>query len=97
LLARVGDPEAGETPPTITPADPAAAAADAVHRARLAHALLGDRLDPGERGAYGHWLVEIADAVVGATRSGGLLGMGGERVTDAERRFRDALAAACAD
>ncbi|GGK25681.1 hypothetical protein GCM10010124_17820 [Pilimelia terevasa] len=97
LLHRVGDPEAGEVPPTITPADPQVAAKDAVERARIARALLGDRVDEGERGAYLHWLVSVADAVIGATRTGGVLGLGGEQVTDAERRFRDTLAAACAD
>ncbi|GGJ86076.1 hypothetical protein GCM10010123_14590 [Pilimelia anulata] len=97
LLGRVGDPEAGEDPLTITPPDPELAARDTIDRARVARALLADRVDEGERGAYTHWLVSVADAVIGAVRSGGVLGVGGERVTDAERRFRDELAAVCAD
>ncbi|WP_344173092.1 hypothetical protein [Pilimelia columellifera] len=97
LLSRVGDPEAGEMPPAITPADPAATVADTLVRARAAAALLEGRASEGESGAYRHWLTEIADAVVTATRSGGLLGIGGEQVTEAERHFRDELAAILAD
>ena len=36
--------------------------------------------------------MEIAEQVVGAASSGGLLGIGGESVSDSERRFRDRLA-----
>jgi hypothetical protein len=38
--------------------------------------------------------VGIADTVVGAASTGGVLGIGGEAVTDSERRFRDDLATA---
>jgi hypothetical protein len=41
--------------------------------------------------------VEIAESVVGAASTGGVLGIGGETVTDDEREFRDDLAKVLAD
>jgi hypothetical protein len=97
LLSRVGDPETGEELPVIEPADPSAMIGDVLDRARAAAALLAARVDEGEAGAYKHWLVSIAEQVVTAAPSGGLLGLGGEQVTDSERRFRDRLASALND
>lgn len=94
LVSRVGDPEAGEELPVIMPTDPAAAIQDALSRAESVAKLLGARVDAGEAGAYKHWLLGIAETVVGAANSGGLLGLGGTTVTESERRFRDALAQA---
>lgn len=93
LIARVGDPEEGVEPPVISPPDRQAALTDVIDRARAAAALLDGRAEPGEAAAYKHWLVTIAEEVVGAARSGGVLGVGGDVVTDSERRFRDELAA----
>jgi hypothetical protein len=92
IVTRVGDPEAGEEMPVISPTDPQALIDDVLNRAREAAALLAARVDEGEAGAYRHWLVEIAEQVVGAASSGGVLGLGGEVVSDSERRFRDRLA-----
>ena len=89
LVSRVGDPDAGEELPAIAPADPAAYGADVLSRAREAAALLAGKPDAG---AYKHWLVTIAEQVVTAAPTGGVLGLGGDVVTDAERRFRDELA-----
>ncbi|MFF5173037.1 hypothetical protein ACFY3U_10420 [Micromonospora sp. NPDC000089] len=91
LVSRVGDPEAGEELPVIAPADPQALIDDVLARAGQASALLAAKVDEGEAGAYRHWLVEIADQVVGAASSGGILGIGGDQVSDSERRFRDRL------
>ncbi|MFG1917257.1 hypothetical protein [Micromonospora sp. NPDC048898] len=92
IVTRVGDPDTGEELPAIAPADPAAYIDDVLLRAGEAAALLAARVDEGEAGAYKHWLVKIAEQVVGAASSGGLLGIGGEAVSDSERRFRDRLA-----
>ncbi|MEU7973935.1 hypothetical protein AB0B48_18060 [Micromonospora sp. NPDC049089] len=92
IVTRVGDPEAGEELPVIAPADPGAYIDDVLLRAGEAGTLLAARVDEGEAGAYKHWLVKIAEQVVGAASSGGLLGIGGESVSDSERRFRDRLA-----
>ena len=91
IVSRVGDPEAGEELPVIEPADPQALIDDVLARAGQASALLAAKVDEGEAGAYKHWLVEIAEQVVGAVASGGLLGLGGDQVSDSERRFRDRL------
>ncbi|MFJ6197711.1 hypothetical protein [Micromonospora sp. NPDC092111] len=91
IVSRVGDPEAGEELPVISPTDPQSLIDDVLVRAGQASALLGTKVDEGEAGAYRHWLVEIAEQVVGAASSGGLLGLGGDQVSDSERRFRDRL------
>ncbi|MEV4546060.1 hypothetical protein [Micromonospora echinaurantiaca] len=92
VVTRVGDPEAGEELPVIEPADPQAMIDDVLGRAKAAAALLAQRVDEGQAGAYKHWLVEIADQVVGAASTGGILGLGGDAVSPSERRFRDRLA-----
>ncbi|MFY1632638.1 hypothetical protein ACN27F_04995 [Solwaraspora sp. WMMB335] len=92
LVSRVGDPEAGEELPVLEPADPQALISDVLGRATEAARLLADRADDGEAGAYKHWLVGIAEQVVSAAPSGGVLGIGGDTVTESERRFRDRLA-----
>ncbi|RIV37861.1 hypothetical protein [Micromonospora radicis] len=91
LVTRVGDPEAGEELPLVTPDDPRGYAEDVLARAKEATTLLAAKVDEGEAGAYRHWLVEIADQVVGAASSGGILGLGGSVVSPSERRFRDRL------
>ncbi|GGM03935.1 MULTISPECIES: hypothetical protein [Micromonospora] len=92
IVLRVGDPEAGAELPVVSPADPGVLIDDVLHRASKAATLLTAKVDEGEAGAYKHWLVEIAEQVVGAASTGGLLGLGGEQVSASERRFRDRLA-----
>ena len=92
LVSRVGDPEAGEELPVIEPADPTAMIEDVLNRAYKASQLLTGRVDEGEAGAYRHWLIKIAENVVNAASTGGILGIGGETVSPSERRFRDRLA-----
>ncbi|MEV0898581.1 hypothetical protein [Actinoplanes sp. NPDC049802] len=91
-VAEAGDPEIGEEAPVIEPRDPAGYAADVLTRAAEAAALLAAKASAADAETYRHWLVEIADEVVGAASSGGLLGIGGETVTENERTFRDDLA-----
>jgi len=97
IVSRVGDPEEGDELPVITPPDPAAAADDALTRARAAAGLLSSKVDEGEAGAYKYWLVSIAEQVVSAAPTGGVLGIGGELVSEPERRFRDELSAVLND
>ena len=97
LLSRVGDPEAGEELPVIEPEQPVLLIEDTLERAQAASTLLTQRVDEGEAGAYRHWLVSIAEDVVTAAPSGGMLGLGGEQVTESERTFRDQLSAALVD
>ena len=91
LVAELGEPDA-DVPATVPGAaiptpDRESALADVLDRARAAAALLTRRAAPGEAAAYKHWLVGIAEQVVGAARSGGFLGIGGEWVSEAEGRF----------
>ncbi|WP_089255334.1 hypothetical protein [Asanoa hainanensis] len=92
LVTRVGDPESGAELPAIEPSDPAGYATDVLGRARAAAELLTAKASEGDTGAYKHWLVTIAEQVVTAAPSGGILGIGGDVVTDTERAFRDRLA-----
>ena len=92
-----GDPELGEEPPVIEPADPIGYVQDVLDRAAEAAALLAGKAEQADAETYKHWLVEIADTVVGAASTGGVLGIGGEAVTASERDFRDQLAKALAD
>ena len=97
LLAEVGDPELGEELPPIEPGDPIGYAQDVLDRAAQAAALLAGKGNQADAETYKHWLVEIADIVVGAASSGGVLGIGGEAVTENERDFRDRLGKALTD
>ena len=78
-------------------ADPAGYADDVLVRAGEAARLLAAKADEGEAGAYKHWLVTIAEQVVTASPSGGILGVGGDIVTEPERQFRDRLASVLND
>ena len=95
-LDAAGDPELGEDPPVIQPADPEGYVADVLDRAGQVRLVLSGR-DDADSETYRHWLVEIADTVVGAASTGGVLGIGGETVTESERTFRDNLAKALLD
>ena len=97
VLDQTGDPDRGEELPAIEPADPVGYAQDVIGRAAEASVLLAAKSDPADAETFKHLLVEIADTVVGAASSGGVLGLGGDTVTDNERAFRDALAKALGD
>ena len=90
-LAAAGDPELGEDPPVIQPADPEGYVADVLDRADQVRLVLSGRED-SDAETYKHWLVEIAESVVGAASTGGVLGIGGDQITESERAFRDELA-----
>jgi hypothetical protein len=100
-----GDPELGEEPPVVVaPSDPAHYVAETLERARAAKALLSSRasdassmVDEGDAGAYRHWLVTIAETVVEAAPTGGLLGIGGDHVSEAEQTFVHRLTLALGD
>jgi hypothetical protein len=91
LVARVGDPEAGEEAPVFRVADPQAEVAEALKRAGAAAELLARKAGDGDAAAYKHWLVGIAESVVEAATSGGLLGLGSTLVSESERQFVDEL------
>jgi hypothetical protein len=98
IASDVGDPDedealAGQPVAELpVPEEPDAYAADVLDQARSAVALLQQRTDEADAGAYKHWLVTIAEEVVGAASTGGVLGIGGTQISNAERGFRDDLA-----
>lgn len=100
-----GDPELGEEPPVVAlPEDTKAYVAETLERVRAAKALLASRardgqaaVDEGDAGAYVHWLATIAETVVEAVSSGGVLGFGGDQVTEAEQTFVHRLTVALGD
>ena len=94
---QAGDPELGEEPAVIEPGDPIGYAEDVLERVAEAAALLVAKAAESDAETYKHWLVGIADTVVGAASTGGVLGLGGEAVTASERDFRDQLAKALDD
>jgi hypothetical protein len=99
LVFRVGgDPELGEEPPVVVvPSDATTYVAETLSRAKQASALLAEKVDEGAAGAYRHWLVTIAEQVVGAASSGGIFGIGGEQVSAAEGQFVHRLVEALGD
>jgi hypothetical protein len=94
VVARQGDVEEGEEPPVITFPDRDAGIADVLQRAGAVHSLLAAKAEQADAEAYRFWVVTVAEQVVSAAKSGDVLGIGGDVVTEPERRFRDDLAAA---
>jgi hypothetical protein len=76
--------------------DRAAGLAEVLDACRRAAGVLAARADPADSAAYRQWVQSVAARVCGASRSGGVLGLGGEQVSAAERRFLDDLAVALA-
>jgi hypothetical protein len=63
-------------------------------RCRRAVEVLRPHPDPSEAEAYLQWVREIAVRVCGAAHSGGVLGLGDDRIPEPQRTFLDGLAAA---
>jgi hypothetical protein len=93
-VARQGDVEEGEEPPVIAFPDRDAGIADVLQRAGAVHSLLAAKAEDADAEAYRFWVVTVAEQVVSAAKSGDVFGIGGDVVTEPERRFRDDLAAA---
>ena len=75
-------------------ADRAAGLASVITSCRHAGAVLEARCDPADSRAFRDWLTMIAARVCEASRSGGLLGVGGVQISAAERRFLSDMTAA---
>ncbi len=94
LGAIVGDVHgrlAGGTP-QHSPAD---AFMDGLEAARRAGAILSVQADPSEAARVRAWMLSVAQVVASAAREGGVLGIGGEQVSEREEQtiaaIRDAL------
>jgi hypothetical protein len=75
-------------------ADRTAGLASVIASCQHVSAVLGTRCDAENNQAYRDWLTMIATRVCEASRSGGLLGVGGAQVSAAERRFLAEMSAA---
>jgi hypothetical protein len=91
LVDTFDDPETGETVP-VNFADAEAGIATVYERAQMAARVLAAKADATDAVAYRRWLLNVADVVIGEVRSGAVLGVGGDAVSEQERRFRDHLA-----
>ena len=83
-------------PPSIQPREFANAEelrSEGLARIREAVALLEAKADPDDVEAYRRFALSVAERAAEATKSGGVLGIGGERVTDAESSALDDIAA----
>jgi hypothetical protein len=67
---------------------------DTIQRARQVSEILDAKAEPEDAAAYKLWLLETAAAVCAAARTGGFLGIGGERISEKEQAFLDELAEA---
>lgn len=67
---------------------------DTIQRAGQAAEILDAKASSEDAAAYKLWLHETASAVCAASKKGGFLGFGGERITEKEQAFLDALAEA---
>jgi hypothetical protein len=54
---------------------------------RAASLVLAKRADPADAAAFRQWLLNIAARVCGAARTGGVFGIGGSHVSEAETTF----------
>lgn len=64
-----------------------------IEQAAAAYALLVAKAEATDAETYRRWLLNIADTVITAARSGDVFGFGGKLITAREQRFRDRLAA----
>ena len=80
--------------PDVDPRDPAAFLHEVIANASQAREILATKAPPDETGGYTAWVLEVVDRVINRTKSGGFLGIGGERVDDEEADFRADLASA---
>src|SRR5215207_8241891 len=80
--------------PDVDPRDPGAFLHEVIANATQAREILAAKSTPDEAGGYTAWVLEIVERVINRTKSGGFLGIGGERVGDEEADFRADLAAA---
>jgi len=61
--------------------------AEAIEGVKQAIAILAKKGSPEDMKAYRGWINSVAEGVANAASSGGFLGFGGEKVSDAEKSF----------
>jgi hypothetical protein len=91
VVAAIFAEEDSAAQPVLELHDPEAEIDQTLTACRHAGVLLSIRGADVDADAYRQWISEIASAVCGASRIGGVLGIGAQRVSLAERRFLDEL------
>lgn len=90
IFAEPEEERALQQPPT---AEQAGQGSGLLDDCRRAVEILRAHADPADGAAYRHWVQQVAVRVCAASRSGGVLGFGGEQLSGAERSFLDELGA----
>lgn len=80
--------------PEVDPRDPSGFVHEVIATAMQVRELLLAKVPEDEADGYRAWVNSVVERVVNRTKSGGFLGIGGERVGDEEERFRAELLAA---
>lgn len=94
LNAAPGDAVVAIEAPEVDPHDPDGYLHEVIANAMQAREILAAKASPEEASAYAAWILGAVQRVIERTRSGGFLGIGGDRVDADEARFRNELAAA---
>ena len=92
--ASPGDAVAAIEIPEVDPRDPGGFVHEVVANAMQVREILAAKSTPDETAGYRAWVLGIVERVINRTKSGGFLGIGGERVDADEAAFRDDLATA---
>lgn len=74
--------------------DPAAFGAAVLEKCRAATALLREKASPGEAREYADWVLASARSVAEASKEGGFLGLGGQKVSPEESTILSEIATA---
>ncbi len=87
-----------KSPPSIDPERVRAAGGDVAavtsQQLRDAIAILEAKANPAEIDAYKRFVMTVAQAVAGAHKEGGFLGIGGKQISDAENQALDEISTA---
>lgn len=94
LTAAPGDAVAALEAPEVDPRDPDVFVHEVVANAAQVRQFLAAKAAPEEATEYVAWIMAAVNRVINRSKSGGFLGIGGERVDEEEARFRAELARA---
>jgi hypothetical protein len=93
VAAIFAEPEEDRSPGSAQPTEPDRQRLRVLEDCRRAVEILRAGADPADAAAYRHWVQQVAVRVCGASRSGGVLGIGKEQLSAPERAFLDELGA----
>jgi hypothetical protein len=80
--------------PEVDPRDPNGFVHEVIANAMIVREILAAKASEAEAAGYRAWVNGVVERVINRTKSGGFLGIGGERVGDEEEKFRAEIVAA---